>query len=129
MSGPDSCFRTGREYVFLITSGIAVKWRTKVKFLRLAGRIRELRTSTGEMAKWPKKREINRVDMAEQIARGEAMEDNAAPRMQLFASPATRRESIDDPLASAVIESLRFELENSQQMVMHLQQELRKAEE
>jgi hypothetical protein len=37
-----------------------------------------------------------------------------------------RTGSIDDPIASAVIESLRFELENAQQMVMHLQQELQK---
>lgn len=37
-----------------------------------------------------------------------------------------RTQSVDDPIASAVIDSLRFELENSQQMVMHLQQELRR---
>jgi len=38
-----------------------------------------------------------------------------------------RTESVDDPIASAVINSLRFELENAQEMVMHLQQELQKA--
>jgi hypothetical protein len=40
-----------------------------------------------------------------------------------------RMESIDDPIASAVIESLRFELENALQLVMHLRRELRKARE
>jgi hypothetical protein len=40
---------------------------------------------------------------------------------------ATRTVSVDCPIASAVIESLRFELENAQQVVMHLQQELQKA--
>ena len=38
-----------------------------------------------------------------------------------------RTGSIDDPIASAIIESLRFELENAQEMVTHLQQELQKA--
>jgi hypothetical protein len=37
-----------------------------------------------------------------------------------------RTGSIDDPIASAVIESLRCELENAQEMVNCLQEELRK---
>lgn len=38
-----------------------------------------------------------------------------------------RTGSIDDPIASAVIDSLRCELAHEQEMVMHLQQELQKA--
>jgi hypothetical protein len=38
-----------------------------------------------------------------------------------------RTGSIDDTIASAVINSLRFEMENAQEMVMYLEQKLRKA--
>jgi hypothetical protein len=37
-----------------------------------------------------------------------------------------RTQSIDDPIASATIESLRLELENAQEMVNCLREELRK---
>ncbi len=38
-----------------------------------------------------------------------------------------RTGSTDDPIVSAVMESLRFDLENAEQMVKYLQQELREA--
>ena len=49
---------------------------------------------------------------------------------QLFGAAATtqveRTGSIDDPIASAIIDSLRFEMGNAEEMVKYLQQELRK---
>jgi hypothetical protein len=49
---------------------------------------------------------------------------------QLFGAAATtqmeRTGSIDDPIASAIIDSLRFELGNAEEMVKYLQQELQK---
>ncbi len=59
----------------------------------------------------------------------ETLSDYCALAQLSVSTPAKveRTGSIDDPIASAVIASLRFELENSQEMVMHLQQELRKA--
>jgi hypothetical protein len=61
------------------------------------------------------------------------MEKNLAPwaqptfsRLADVAVTATRTGSVDCPIANAIIESLRFELENAQEMVKCLQQELRK---